>query len=331
MVQLTGLNNSIKNPYAAIANKKQPASTLPKTSDVRAKLRQLTQNRDSVYDGFSQNSRGNLLINATLDYGKTLKEQRAQNKDSLLALKSVKYQFKNISSQIVRAKTSTSARQAVGRAEREVLRLKREKMKDGVDTAEIDAAINHAKAMERVARRKVKHLEQEEMAEASGGKGIVIDEEEADISENKGENINEKLEAEKAAENYEAYEAYEAREASMEEMSELSEELMEDMSREMQELMEDTGLEELNDALSVNTTDMEPEDLKMLKIKHRNKEMKDIVKADSEYLKAVFDHLEAAKSAAVSGGGMPSGDAGVTPGVMDFAPADAVSTIDIAL
>lgn len=325
MVQFTGLNNSIKNPYAAIANKKQPASTLPKTSDVRAKLRQLTQNRDSVYDGFSQNSRGNLLINATLDYGKTLKEQRAQNKDSLLALKSVKYQFKNISSQIVRAKTSTSARQAVGRAEREVLRLKREKMKDGVDTAEIDAAINHAKAMERVARRKVKHLEQEEMAEASGSKGIVIDEEEADISENKGENINEKLEAEKAGENYEA------REVSMEEMSELSEELMEDMSREMQELMEDTGLEELNDALSVNTTDMEPEDLKMLKIKHRNKEMKDIVKADSEYLKAVFDHLEAAKSAAVSGGGMPSGDAGVTPGVMDFAPADAVSTIDIAL
>lgn len=325
MVQLTGLNNSIKNPYAAIANKKQPASTLSKTSDVRAKLRQLTQNRDSVYDGFSKNSRGNLLINATLDYGKALKEQRAQNKDSLLALKSVKYQFKNISSQIVRAKTSTSARQAVGQAEREVLRLKREKMKGGVDTAEIDAAINHAKAMERVARRKVKHLEQEEMAEASGSKGIVIDEEEADISENKGENINEKLEAEKAGENYEA------REVSMEEMSELSEELMEDMSREMQELMEDTGLEELNDALSVNTTDMEPEDLKMLKIKHRNKEMKDIVKADSEYLKAVFDHLEAAKSAAVSGGGMPSGDAGVTPGVMDFAPADAVSTIDIAL
>ena len=197
MVQLTGLNNSIKNPYAAIANKKQPASTLSKTSDVRAKLRQLTQNRDSVYDGFSKNSRGNLLINATLDYGKTLKEQRAQNKDSLLALKSVKYQFKNISSQIVRAKTSTSARQAVGQAEREVLRLKREKMKDGVDTAEIDAAINHAKAMERGARRKVKHLEQEEMAEASGSKGIVIDEEEADISENKGENINEKLEAEK--------------------------------------------------------------------------------------------------------------------------------------
>lgn len=56
----------------------------------------------------------------------------------------------------------------VGQAEREVLRLKREKMKENVDETEIDAAINHAKAMERVARRKVKHLLQEELAKASG-------------------------------------------------------------------------------------------------------------------------------------------------------------------
>ncbi len=33
----------------------------------------------------------------------------------------------------------------------------------------------------------------------------------------------------------------------------------------------------------------------MMKIKHRNKEMKDIVKADAEYLKAVFNHLEKMK------------------------------------
>ena len=36
---------------------------------------------------------------------------------------------------------------------------------------------------------------------------------------------------------------------------------------------------------------MSAEDLKELKIKHRNKEMKEIVKADTEYLKAVFDNL----------------------------------------
>ena len=37
----------------------------------------------------------------------------------------------------------------------------------------------------------------------------------------------------------------------------------------------------------------------MMKIKHRNKEMKDIVKADAEYLKAVFDRLEKMKSRGV--------------------------------
>ena len=44
----------------------------------------------------------------------------------------------------------------------------------------------------------------------------------------------------------------------------------------------------------------------MMKIKHRNKEMKEIVKADAEYLKAVFDHLEKMKDNPVipSGGGV---------------------------
>ena len=300
MNQVMGLKNSIANPYAAMMNRKQPAGAMHKTEDVRAKLRQLTQNRQSVYDGFSQSARGNLLINATLDYGKTIREQRKQTKDSLIQLKSVKYQFKNISSQILRAKTSTSARQVVGQAEREVLRLKRERMKEGVDETEIDAAITHAKAMERVARRKVKHLLQEEMAEASGTKETMVTEEEiysiGDVKDNEGK--RDKI----------------TDDAEPEETVERVEDLLEDMSREMQELLEDTGLEELNDALEAETGDMEPEDIKMLKIKHRNKEMKDIVKADSEYLKAVFDHLEEQKAdmtpTSMSSMSMPMGDMG---------------------
>lgn len=316
MNQVMGLKNSIANPYAAMMNRKQPAGAMHKTEDVRAKLRQLTQNRQSVYDGFSQSARGNLLINATLDYGKTIREQRKQTKDSLIQLKSVKYQFKNISSQILRAKTSTSARQAVGQAEREVLRLKREKMKEGVDETEIDAAITHAKAMERVARRKVKHLLQEEMAEASGTKETMVTEEEiysiGDVKDNEGK--RDKI----------------TDDAEPEETVERVEDLLEDMSREMQELMEDTGLEELNDALEAETADMEPEDIKMLKIKHRNKEMKDIVKADSEYLKAVFDHLEEQKNGAMPASmSMPTGDIGAGA---DFSGNISVEpSIDIAL
>lgn len=279
MNRVMGLNNSISNPYAAMMNRKQPKSAMHKTEDVRVKLRQLTQNRQSVYDGFSQSGRGNLLINSTLDYGRTIREQRKQTKDSLIQLKSVKYQFKNISSQILRAKTSTSARQVVGQAEREVLRLKRERMKEGVDETEIDAAITHAKAMERVARRKVKHLLQEEMAEASGKKETMVTEEEIGNTDDVKDNKDNEGNIDKITDDAEPVE-----------------DLLEDMSREMQELLEDTGLEELNDALEAETGDMEPEDIKMLKIKHRNKEMKDIVKADSEYLKAVFDHLEEQKA-----------------------------------
>lgn len=299
MNRVMGLNNSISNPYAAMMNRKQPKSAMHKTEDVRVKLRQLTQNRQSVYDGFSQSGRGNLLINSTLDYGRTIREQRKQTKDSLIQLKSVKYQFKNISSQILRAKTSTSARQVVGQAEREVLRLKRERMKEGVDETEIDAAITHAKAMERVARRKVKHLLQEEMAEASGKKETMVTEEEIGNTDDVKDNKDNEGNIDKITDDAEPVE-----------------DLLEDMSREMQELMEDTGLEELNDALEAETGDMEPEDIKMLKIKHRNKEMKDIVKADSEYLKAVFDHLEEQKAdmtpTSMSSMSMPMGDMGIS-------------------
>lgn len=299
MNRVMGLNNSISNPYAAMMNRKQPKSAMHKTEDVRVKLRQLTQNRQSVYDGFSQSGRGNLLINSTLDYGRTIREQRKQTKDSLIQLKSVKYQFKNISSQILRAKTSTSARQVVGQAEREVLRLKRERMKEGVDETEIDAAITHAKAMERVARRKVKHLLQEEMAEASGKKETMVTEEEIGNTDDVKDNKDNEGNIDKITDDAEPVE-----------------DLLEDMSREMQELLEDTGLEELNDALEAETGDMEPEDIKMLKIKHRNKEMKDIVKADSEYLKAVFDHLEEQKAdmtpTSMSSMSMPMEDMGIS-------------------
>ena len=34
-----------------------------------------------------------------------------------------------------------------------------------------------------------------------------------------------------------------------------------------------------------------PEELKEITIKHRNKEMKDMVKADADYLKVIFDKM----------------------------------------
>ena len=92
----------------------------------------------------------------------------------------------------------------------------------------------------------------------------------------------------------------------MSEMSDFTSEMMQEMSDSLRDLMEEMGLDGLSDnAVSVNR-EMDPADLKMMKIKHRNKEMKDIVKADAEYLKAVFDRLEKMKDNPVipSGGGV---------------------------
>lgn len=233
------------------------------------------------------------ILSSTLNYGENLKAKRQQLKDASLEVKKLKYQFKNLSAQIMRSKTSASARQVVGQAKREVLRLKQEKQRGGSDSEELEAAINHAKAMERVARKKVKHLEEEELAKACGGVCADYnveeeikkseDRENSDFSE---DNLNEEGSEEDSLKA--VFQEYSPEEWFEDEMQAL----MDDFSEEMQALLEDMGLEELSESLEVVKGDMDPADLRMMKIKHRNKEMKEIVKADSEYLKAYFEHLE---------------------------------------
>ena len=279
------------------------------------------------------------IVTSTLSYSEALRNQRQQTKNTTLALKKLKYQFKNISSKILRSKTSQAAKQAAGQARREVLRLKRQKQNSDSDSEEIDAAIAHAQAMERVAKKKAKHLEEEEMVKAAGGicQGDRISEEETkDAQDAESENARnaEEMSAEDSADevsgDFSAYE-YAGNEAYagdsydisdyialgmdafyaqtgdfMSEMSDFTSEMIQEMSDSLRDLMEEMGLDGLSDtAVSVNR-EMDPADLKMMKIKHRNKEMKDIVKADAEYLKAVFDRLEKMKDNPVipSGGGV---------------------------
>lgn len=232
------------------------------------------------------------ILSSTLNYGENLKAKRQQLKDASLEVKKLKYQFKNLSAQIMRSKTSASARQVVGQAKREVLRLKQEKQRGSCDSEELEAAINHAKAMERVARKKVKHLEEEELAKACGVCADYNVEEEikksedrenSDFSEN---DLNEEGSEEDSLKA--VFQDFSPEEWFEDEMQAL----MDDFSEEMQALLEDMGLEELSESLEVVKGDMDPADLRMMKIKHRNKEMKEIVKADSEYLKAYFEHLE---------------------------------------
>ena len=277
------------------------------------------------------------IIKSSKEYVDTLRTQRIQSDSTALKVKKLKYQYKNISSRILRSKTSIAAKQAAGQARREVIRLTREKANSEEDSAEIDAAINHAKAMERVARKKARHLEQEEMAKAGSIGSDKYEEETAKTDGYTGDESAEFSQSEEAeveesqlASESEEYEA-ETLDFEIELTDELMTQMLEEYSEEMLALLEEIGLEQLSDFVA-SSDDMDPEDLKMMKIKHRNKEMKDIVKADAEYLKAVFDNLEKSKNI----GAVPESTGGIAvsqpmPNLPVPAAGESAPTINIVL
>lgn len=257
-------------------------------------------------------------IMTSQNYLDTLRTGRQKAKNTSLSMKKLKYHFKSISSKILRAKTSSSCRQVVGQARREIVRLQRARQNDGT-SEELEAAIAHAKSMERIARKKMKHLQEEEMAKASGGicadREIELEEQsealesEEDTSNVGRRNYWEELEPEDTLAEDISYEdlsayiesiesvvsAYES-ETDMLSVDQLTEDMMAAMTEEMRDMMEELGLDELNDSLMAIKGDMDPADLKEMIIKHRNKEMKEIVKADADYLKVVFKQMETMSS-----------------------------------
>lgn len=328
----TGLPQAFSGGRKTQNNQKSIFGAKNKSSvtDIRRMLARDDRNGQmQAANSWSQDS----IVTSSLSYSESLRNQRQQTKNTTLALKKLKYQFKNISSKILRSKTSQAAKQAAGQARREVLRLKRQKQNSDSDSEEIDAAIAHAQAMERVAKKKAKHLEEEELAKAAGGicQGDRISEEETkDVQDAEAENAQneEEMSAEGSADevsgDLSAYEyAADSYDISdyidlgmdefyaqagdfVSEMSDFTSEMMQEMSDSLRDLMEEMGLDVESDTVVSVNREMDPADLKMMKIKHRNKEMKDIVKADAEYLKAVFDHLEKMKDNMVipTGGGM---------------------------
>lgn len=328
----TGLPQAFSGGKKTQNNQKSIFGAKNKSSvtDIRRMLARDDRNgQTQVANSWGQDS----IVTSTLSYSESLRNQRQQTKNTTLALKKLKYQFKSISSKILRSKTSQAAKQAAGQARREIMRLKRQKQNSDSDSEEIDAAIAHAQAMERVAKKKAKHLEEEEMVKAAGGicQGDRISEEETkDVQDAEAENAQneEEMSAEGSADevsgDFSAYEyAGDSYDISdyvdlgmdefyaqagdfMSEMSDFTSEMMQEMSDSLRDLMEEMGLDGLSDTAVSVDREMDPADLKMMKIKHRNKEMKDIVKADAEYLKAVFDHLEKMKDNAV----IPTGNTG---------------------
>lgn len=248
-------------------------------------------------------------------------------------LKRFFYNFKDVSARIVRAKTSGSARQVLTSARVRTAQLRRKLRSGEYDDEAIQLAITHAEAMERVAKKKMKHLLEEEACKRGGL--CSGDTEREDIEEQMRQDEQAAMEkqvegdpggmtsASGTGQSMPAYAMPDDAGASFEDMS--LEELvansvqsssqmldltssMEVFIKELSALMKDSmedmgGLTELAEELMgvSPTPDMDPEDLKELKLKHRTEEQRKIAEADSKYLKALFQKLQREQQAVAQG------------------------------
>lgn len=203
------------------------------------------------------------------------------------------YNFKEISAMILQAKTSGSARQVASRARGKIALLKQRLKCGEYDDKELESAIIHAEKMERIARKRMRHLQEEEMAKR-GGPCLEELEEEEELQIDPEEEAQE-AELEQARREQEAV----LREHQME-LQKMVQEMMEQTQRELEEL---SGMEELSDALGAVPHNMDPEDLDELKKKHRLDEQREIMEADMAYLRALFYKLAQEKQQSASGGG----------------------------
>lgn len=302
---------------------KEQTLTSSQRQSLKAKQRTLQESQNviqtknaagqKVFQGISQS-----VLDSSKTYSQMLSQTRAKSKDATLQVKKLRYDMKGISSQILRSKTSSNARAAVGKARREVQRLKNLLSQKGYDKEEVQAAITHAQSMERVAKKKERHLLEEELIKA--GKGPCYEEKEDRVEDIEKQEEEEQLEEEDLEEypseaDEEAYEDMPLRAEDLEDLQisiqdnmdalmQISQEelgdmiaeemsqMMDEMAEELKSFMEDMGLEELTEGIAGTANkDMDPSDLKMLKIKHRCKEMKDMTQADNEYLKYIFDKM----------------------------------------
>ena len=303
----------------------------------------LKRKMESQQRAVTQNNKS--VLEQSLSYASQLKASRTKAKESSLEKKKLQYNFKKISSQIVRSKNSVSARKAVQAARHEVTRLKRLKGSGEYDDEELQLAIDHAKSMEKVAKKKVAHLEQEEMVErAHKGAGAALEEieekkeesqdnsEEEELSEEDFENqlldIDEEYDATDYQEIYESvqYEiqlqmeelaAENAENAQLiaESTSDSMSQLMDEFNEEMSEMMEDLDFTELAETMYAPDPNMSEDDLKMLRIKHRGKEMKEIAEADKEYLKGIIEHEKNKQSSAAAMASGVSSAPSAMPGI----------------
>ena len=215
-----------------------------------------------------------------------------------------KYNYKDVANKIIRAKNSQSAGQAVLSAKRKVAEVKRMIGRGDGDPQELQLALTHAKRMEMVARKKKHHLELEEYVQRTQMRDEQQEKEEVDtqsissmMTENAENEISDKEDA-----------IFEARQDMISEVMESFEEnatnVSDDALASINDMISEFGEEELEmleesmrmlEDMEIVDPHMSKEDLEELKQRHRNSENKAITKANMEYLKGMFKHLEESK------------------------------------
>ncbi|MCM1044154.1 MAG: DUF4175 domain-containing protein [Candidatus Gastranaerophilales bacterium] len=196
--------------------------------------------------------------------------------------KKLNYNLKRISTQILMSKTSNTASKAAVSARSVVSMLQRKLRTGDYNDLDVERALVHAKKMERIAKKRVKHMREEERAAKTGS--CIVEGENEDTLEMQKENKES-------------------------DTSELSAKEIEQMMRELEELMQEAMQETLDDSLrdmaeelmGASQQDLDPEALERLKKKHRASELQEIVRADMEYLKALFDKLAKEKQSSSNG------------------------------
>ena len=224
------------------------------------------------------------------------------------------YNSRDISTMIRQAKTSLSAGKAAIKAKRKVLELRRKiaSSSDSDEKEELSAALSHAKSMERAAKKKKHHLESEEMVEHAQENKFGNDtySEDGTISSAREEIISEAEDV--VDEAYDKIDDIESDSAGlltpadaevlMEDEAFGEDELFieDDFVMDMDDLVEnvDEAYEILDDVmedlgmLEAVNPNMSREALEKMKTKHRNSEEKDMVKADMDYMKAMFEKFQ---------------------------------------
>lgn len=227
--------------------------------------------------------------------------------------KRLNYNFKEISAMILQTKTSGSARQVAGRARGKVALLKQRLKCGEYDDKELEAAIIHAEKMERIARKRMRHLQEEEMAKRGGPCFGELEEECDDIQPEEEAEQEEELELDRKQQDAMLQKRQQEIQQEMQQMMREMEQAQREFEQEMSEL---SDLDELSDALGGGVArDMDPEDLDALKKKHRLDEQREIMEADMAYLKVLFNKLaqekqQGSSSASGSSGGSGSYDGG---------------------